>query len=175
MNENWLDVLSNQTRIAEITKCNEYSEKFGLILSDTDIKLIVAERKRALRKQQRVEFGSGIIPKLIFAFCDSDFIEQEHYTDILIQLQDIFYLYKNEMMDEITDDELIHFMKEQFENVCFGDLDYLSGTCLEIFSQAIRAGYSEHQDSEGYSSFRHLDIVPRWNYELYLEALKNQF
>lgn len=78
MNENWLDVLSNQTRIAEITKCNEYSEKFGLILSDTDIKLIVAERKRALRKQQpSVEFGSCIIPKLIFAFCDSDFIEQE--------------------------------------------------------------------------------------------------
>ena len=30
-------------------------------------------------------------------------------------LLDFFYLYKNEMQDEISDDELLHFMKEQFE------------------------------------------------------------
>ena len=41
----------------------------------------------------------------------------------------------------ITDDELLHLMKEQFELLCFGDLDYLEGTCLADFAQAVRAGY----------------------------------
>ena len=39
------------------------------------------------------------------------------------------------------DDELLHLMKEQFDQICFGDLEYLEGTCLYHFSQAIRAGY----------------------------------
>ena len=42
-------------------------------------------------------------------------------------------------MDELTDDELLTFMKEQFDTVCFGDTDYLGDTCLEIFSQAAQA------------------------------------
>ncbi len=31
-------------------------------------------------------------------------------------------MYKNEMQDEITDEELLNFMKEQFETVGYGDL-----------------------------------------------------
>ena len=42
------------------------------------------------------------------------------------------------MEDEITDDELLHLMKEQFELICFGDLEYLESTCLANFSQAVR-------------------------------------
>ena len=53
--------------------------------------------------------------KIIYEFCDSDFIDQNNYVDTIIRLQEIFYLFKNEMQDEITDDELLHLMKEQFE------------------------------------------------------------
>lgn len=97
---------------------------------------------------------------------------QQNYRDSLIRLQEIFYLYKNEMMDEITDDELLEFMREQFENVCYGDFDYLEGTCLDIFAQAIRAGYSGYIQSEGRGEFEKFDIVKRWDKELYLEVLK---
>lgn len=100
-------------------------------------------------------------------------MDQEHYADTIIQLQEIFDLYKNEMQDEITDDELLHFMKEQFETVCAGDLEYLAGTCLEHFAQAIRAGYSGYQASEGYGEYWKFDDVKRWDYELYLAALKD--
>ncbi len=51
--------------------------------------------------------------KIIYEFCDSDFIDQNNYVDTIIRLQEIFYLFKNEMQDEITDDELLHIMKEQ--------------------------------------------------------------
>lgn len=78
------------------------------------------------------------------------------------------------MLDEITDDELLEFMKEQFEGVCCGDPDYLEGTCLDLFAQAIRAGYSGYQQSQGRGEFSQFDIVTRWDRELYLLALKSQ-
>ncbi|SHK64219.1 hypothetical protein SAMN02745243_03399 [Hespellia stercorisuis DSM 15480] len=79
------------------------------------------------------------------------------------------------MMDEITDDELLEFMKEQFDGVCCGDLDYLEGTCLAVFAQAIRAGYQGHVRSGGQGEFQQFDIVERWDREMYMEALKELF
>lgn len=76
------------------------------------------------------------------------------------------------MQDEITDDELIQFMREQFETVCYGDLDYLEGTCLDIFAQAVRAGYRGYQKTQGHGEFEKFDIVQRWDKELYLETLR---
>ena len=93
--------------------------------------------------------------------------------DIIVRLQEIFYLFKNEMMDEITDDELLHFMREQFEEICFGDLDYLESTCLANFAQAVRAGYGGYKSSQGYGEYARFDEVKRWDYELYLEALRD--
>ena len=135
--------------------------------------MILQERKNALQEQKRIEFGEVIVQKIIYEFCDSDYIDQNNYVNTIIRLQEIFYLYKNEMNDEITDDELLHFMKEQFDNVCFGDLEYLEGTCLSIFAQAIRAGYRGFQKTEGRQEYEQFDEVQRWDYELYLETLKN--
>ena len=79
------------------------------------------------------------------------------------------------MMDLISDDELLHFMKEQFETICYGDLEYLEGTCLTGFAEAIRAGYRGYKESEGYGEYAQFDAVPRWDYNLYLETLKELF
>lgn len=46
------------------------------------------------------------------------------------KLQDIFYCFKNEAEDQLTDDELLSFMREQFEEICMGDTEYLESTCL---------------------------------------------
>lgn len=173
--KNWLDLMSTQTQLAQILETNQYTEKFGLVLSQESAKLLAAERLDVLKKERRVEFGQSILPKIIYAFCDSSFITQENYRDILSRLQEIFYCYKNEMLDEITDDELLEFMREQFETVCFGDLDYLEGTCLDVFAQAIRAGYSGYQESGGRGEFEQFDIVKRWDKELYLTALSELF
>lgn len=169
--KNWLELMSKQTQITQVLETNQFTEKFGLVLSEVDAELLAAERVDVLKKEQRIEFGQGILPKIIYAFCDSSYITQGNYSDSLIRLQEIFYMYKNEMLDEITDDELLEFMREQFENVCYGDFDYLEGTCLDIFAQAIRAGYSGYINSEGWEEFEKFDIVTRWDKNLYLEAL----
>lgn len=175
MEKNWLEQLQ-QTGLAEaVLQTNVYTEKYGLVLSQEDTELVLAERQKSLREQRRVEFGQGVLPKIIQEFCDSAYISQSNYVETLVRLQDIFYLYKNEMQDEISDDELLHFMREQFETVCFGDLDYLEGTCLSNFAQAIRAGYRGYRASDGYGEYAQFDEVTRWDYGLYLAALQDLF
>ncbi|MCI8529860.1 MAG: hypothetical protein HFH82_12040 [Lachnospiraceae bacterium] len=170
--KNWLEQLSNQTQMIQILETNQYSESFGLILSQEDASLLAEERTAVLKQEQRIEFGQSILPKIIYAFCNSSFMTQDTYRDTLLRLQEIFYYYKNEMLDEITDDELLEFMREQFETVCYGDLDYLESTCLDIFAQAIRAGYTGYIASEGRGEFEKFDITKRWDKDLYLAALK---
>lgn len=173
--KNWLELMSKQTQVKEVLARNRDTEKFGLALSEKEAQLLVAERGEVLRKERRVEFGQGILPKIIDTFCDSAYITQDSYCDTLIRLQEIFFLYKNEMLDEITDDELLEFMREQFDGVCCGELDYLEGTCLELFAQAIRAGYSGYEATGGRGEFEKFDLVKRWDKELYLAALMDLF
>ena len=171
MDKNWM-ILLQQNQLEMVVQTNRITEKYGLRLSEEEAGQILAERQNTLKEQRRVEFGGGITEKIICEFCDSNYIQQENYVDTIIRLQEIFYLYKNEMLDEITDDELLHFMKEQFETICFGDLEYLEGTCLDLFAQAIRAGYGEYKSSQGYGEYAKFDIVKRWDHELYMEALR---
>ena len=172
MGKNWVVFMQQQEQLANVMKANQVTEQYGLVLSEQDAKLILEERWNVLREQKRVEFGPGITEKLIYEFCDSAYVNQNNYVDTILRLQEIFYLYKNEMQDEITDDELLHFMKEQFEGVCFGDLEYLEGTCLEIFAQAIRTGYRGYTGSEGYGEYEKFDPAKRWDADLYREVLK---
>lgn len=167
----WLDSMK-QMQVQKLLDTNVYTEQYGLQLSAKDTELLLQERTAALKDARRVEFGEGIITEIIRVFCDSQYITQDDYVEYLIRLQEIFYLYKNEMEDEITDAELLNFMKEQFETVCCGDLDYLETTCLEVFSQAVRAGYREYRKTDGKYVYAHLDEVKRWDRELYLEVLK---
>ena len=170
--KNWMQILSGQNQLAKVIATNQVTEKFGLVLSEEDAKLLVNEKSKSLKEQKRIEYGESILPKIIYEFCDSDYISQRNYVETIGRLQDIFFLYKNEMMDEISDDELLHFMKEQFETVCYGDLEYLESTCLDVFAQAIRAGYQGYHVTEGKSEYGKFDLASRWDHEVYLEVLK---
>ncbi len=157
--------------MVRILSCNEKSGKYGLALTEKEAKQLLVCRRNALKEQRRVEFGEGILPKLIDSFCDSQYISQYEYMDTLASLQDIFYLYKNESMDELTDDELIAFMREQFEGVCYGSLEYLSETCLERFSRAVRCGYTGYRKSGGKGEYGNekLSEEMRWDKDIFFE------
>lgn len=169
---NWMALLE-RAQIQKVMESNQYTEQYGLTLSAQDAEVLTQERKSTLMEQKRVEFGESILPRIIYEFCDSAFISQSNYVESLVRLQEIFFLYKNEMLDEISDEELLNFMKEQFETVCFGDFDYLEGTCLDIFAQAVRAGYRGYQQTGGRGEYAEFDEVLRWDRELYLEVLRD--
>lgn len=173
--KHWMELALGQAQVSQLLDTNPYTQKYGLTLSREDAHELMERRKQTLAETKRVEFGPGILPKLIYEFCDSAYISQSDYVKTLSRLQEIFFHYKNELMDEVTDDELLHFMKEQFETICEGDLDYLAGTCLSIFAQAVRAGYREYAKSDGRGIYEQLDEVPRWDRELYQAKLKELF
>ena len=126
--------------IMNIKKCNELTIKFGVSLSDEAIERLINRRFEALKNTGRIEFGEGILKKLIEAFCDSPYIMQNNYEETLEELQDIFYFFKGEAMEQISDDELIEFMKIDFDGKCQGSIEYLSGTSLEELCRGTRYG-----------------------------------
>ena len=142
MENSYLEIINNkrQIEVANIKKCNEFTNKYGLILSDTQIESLIEKRIDILKNTGRIEFRTGIIDKIIKEFCDSPYINQENYVLTLYDLLDIFYEYKNETMDLVTDDELIKFMKKAFNGVCKGDIEYLSGTIMYEMKQRILKG-----------------------------------
>ena len=142
MENSYLEIINNkrQIEVANIKKCNEFTNKYGLTLSDTQIESLMEKRIDILKNTGRIEFRTGIIDKIIKEFCDSPYINQENYGLTLYNLLDIFYEYKNETMDLVTDDELIKFMKTAFNGVCKGDTEYLSGTIMYEMKQRILNG-----------------------------------
>lgn len=130
----------HQTALEQIQSCNDYTKKFGIVISQEEALTLLDERKYTLKEQERVEFGEGILPKLLYTFCDSPYLYQDNYVEYITRLQEIFYLYKNESMDDVSDDELLQIMKEHFDGECQGSLDYLEETCLETFARSIRKG-----------------------------------
>ena len=169
----WMALMMEETFLTKLLETNEKTQKFGLTLSKEDAQYLMEQRKEALEETKRVEFGEVILSKIVYEFCDSDYIVQSEYVETLKRLQEIFFHFKNEMLDEVSDDELLHFMKEQFETVCRGDLEYLEGTCLSLFAQAVRHGYKEYKTRDGRGVFRELDEVKHWDEELYQETLKD--
>ena len=63
MEESYLDIVNKrkQTEITNIKKCNEYTKKYGLELSDNQIRNILERRKETLKETGRIEFREGII------------------------------------------------------------------------------------------------------------------
>ena len=141
-----LPSLKQKQQLEEFKKCNEFSAKFGVTLSNSEIITLNENRKESLKSMGRVELGNGILPKLIYEFCDSPFIYQDIYADTLQALQEMFYYFKNESLDEISDDELIHIMKEYFDQECQGSIEYLQETTLEDVCRNVRYGYGSKRN-----------------------------
>lgn len=132
--------LPAQQAAANLLKCNDVSSRFGLALTEGEALALVAAGGKALAATGRIEFGPGIADKIITAFCDSPYLSPHNYADILCELTELFYTYKNETMDRASDDELIDFMKTQFDGVCHGSLELLEGRALYGYAKALRLG-----------------------------------
>ena len=132
--------IQKKQAVIELKSCNELTIKYGLVLSDLDINELVEYRFKSLENTGRIEFEEGILKRIIEAFCDSPYIMQQNYKDTLMELQDCFYFFKGEAMEQIADDELIEFMKIHFNDECQGSLEYLSGTNLEELCRNTRYG-----------------------------------
>jgi len=134
------DLIQKQA-VNEVIKCNDYTAKYGLILTSAQAFELVETRSVALSENGRIEFGGGVIDKIIKEFCDSSYISMHNYTQTIHELLEIFYYYKNETLDLVSDDDLIRHMKTAFDGICQGSLDLLSGRELDRLARNLRFGY----------------------------------
>lgn len=93
--------------VQTLVACNERTKQYGLVLSEQDALALMECRNESLKQERRLELSEGILKELIDAFCDSQFLSQENYVESLERLQAIFYEFKNESMDLLTDEELL--------------------------------------------------------------------
>lgn len=135
----------------EIRRCNDFSRSFGLSLTETEISDLVQLRAQALQSTGRVEFGGGILPKLVKAFCNSPYIDPYNYASTLADLQDAFYYFKNESEDHFSDDELVEFMQTVFNGTAHGSSEVLTTISLEELCRWARNGFdNQFADEEAY-------------------------
>lgn len=149
MNEkSFLVALEAQKQIAikSIITCNEYTNQFGLSLTPIEVNELVKCQHETLKYMGRIELGQSIIPKLIYEFCDSQYISQDNYLKILEEFQEMFYYFKNESLDELSDDELISGMKKYFDNECEGSVEKLRSTYLENMCKNSRYSFDLYGD-----------------------------
>ena len=132
----------------EIRSCEVLNRQYGLTLTEADITELVELRGEALRATGRVEFGGGILPKLIRAFCKSPYVDTYNYAATLGDLQDAFYYFKNECQDRFSDDELIDFMEQVFNGRAQGAADLLTAISLEQLCRWARNDFDDKYADE---------------------------
>ncbi len=133
-----------------LKKCNAMTARFGLTLTPAEISELAGRQLTALRDTGRVEFGEGVLQKLVHAFCDSPYFLPDNYAETLAELLDAFYWFKNESEDRIPDDELIEQMRAVFDGRAQGSAEYLSGLTPEELSRYARGNWDpEDADDMG--------------------------
>ncbi len=118
------------TAKAELASCEELMGRYGLRLTEEEQQALALRQQQALEQTGRILLEGGVLQKLVYAFCDSPFIQPQDWADTLGELLDTFYEYKNESGDALSDDELVEWMARLFSGSAQGSLDYLAGTSL---------------------------------------------
>lgn len=120
-----------QTATGQLLASNKTAAHFGLSLSEGEAKALALRHLQILAETGRVEFGEGIAGRLAFAFCDSPYVAPATWAQALAGLLECFFYYKNE--SSLPDDELLDYMKTQFDGACAGSMqclyDKLDGAC----------------------------------------------
>ena len=143
MNELQIRQMQISAAKEEIRCCEDLNRHYGLTLTEADITELVELRGEALRSTGRVEFGGGILPKLIRAFCKSPYVDPYNYATTLGDLQDAFYYFKNESQDLFSDDDLIEFMEKVFNGHARGSTDVLTTISLEQLCRWARNDFDD--------------------------------
>lgn len=123
---------------SELEACNREIERYGLALSARDVQALVAGRLESLELSDRVEFGGGVVAQIVLAFAGSPFVSQANLVPTVLELQELFYEFRNESLDQIPDDELIAKMRSLFDDPAEGDLVYLEEALFEGLARHVR-------------------------------------
>lgn len=135
---NELKQLENAAVYRDLIASNDKSVEYGLTLSECDARELIEVRSRSLRDTERIELGSGALICIIDRFCTSTYLNSQNYSETVGELLEIFYYYKTESRDRISDTDLIDAMYSFFEGPCHGSTELLAGRDLDTLLKYIK-------------------------------------
>ena len=163
----------------ELESCNKVTQRYGITLSPGDIQALVVGRVDALQETERVEFGRGVAKDLVLAFSSSVYVAQSSFVQTVLELQDLFYLFKNESDEQIPDDDLIATMRSLYDDVAQGDMQRLTEALFDGLGRHLREEDAVDDDADpgaddavmnGYKLAAHRYDVSKWIDEDYAPA-----
>ena len=126
-----VNALVERKVIDNLLEINSYTQKHGLVITETIAKEIAESRQYALKNNDRVDFSSDTITRLVKAFSQSYYITQETFSETIGEIIDLFYFLKNEISDFLSDDDMISEMLIVFNETCFGVMEVMESKGVE--------------------------------------------
>lgn len=112
------------------------ADRTGLKLTEAQTIMLAEANRLSLQASGRIEFGPSAVERLDEAFCDSPYLTAETYADTLAELTALFYGFKNDARDAISDERLIGWMKRMFDGPCAGSAALLADAFAEKLAEA---------------------------------------
>ncbi|MCL2157962.1 MAG: DUF6323 family protein [Oscillospiraceae bacterium] len=117
--------------VENLVALNAKANNYGLTITESIAREIAVYRNEALVENERFETNSDAIARLTSAFLQTRYIEQDDFAATMGEIINLFYLIKNEIEDELSDDELIREMLKVFTETCFGSVELMQSKGLE--------------------------------------------
>lgn len=102
----WLPVSSRPQRQSLLGEVNERLAAGGLSISREDALMLARRRGEALAEAGRVEFGTPAIVAIAEAVSSSPCLSLDDIADGLAELQDAFYVIRDELPADVPDAEI---------------------------------------------------------------------
>ncbi len=126
-----LAMLQRAALLDALRQTNGLSERYGMSLTEGQLQALADGCREALADTGRIELGVGILPRLIYALCDSPYLDRRSYCDTLLEMQELFYYFKSESDDAFADDELVEALALAFNGPAQGATEYVAGLSPE--------------------------------------------
>ena len=114
------------------------TNRTGLKLTEAQSIMLADANRLSLQAAGRIEFGMSAVERLNEAFCDSPYLTAETYADTLAELTALFYGFKNDARDAVSDEQLVGWMKRMFDGPCAGSAELLADAFAEKLAEARR-------------------------------------
>ena len=100
----------------KLIKLNDESINYGLVLSENDVNNIMKHTNETLTKIGCIETSTSSLEKIIEIVYSSPYTDKENYVENINDMQEIFYYFKSEVLDLISDDEVIEILEKTYED-----------------------------------------------------------
>ncbi|WP_455544239.1 DUF6323 family protein [Intestinibacter sp.] len=124
----------------KLMKLNDESINYGLVLSEKEVNDIMKNTGETLKKIGRIETSTNALEKVITIVYSSPYTDKENYVENINDMQELFYYFKNQVLDLLSDDEVIEILEKAYDEKC-GEIVKIQGFVEEFATQFKLGGH----------------------------------